>query len=128
MMAARQAGQGGQAGAGGPGGQRPVQPTTGAGNGQPGAVGPGGGGFRGPRGGIDEMLERFPTITAADLKVGDMIAVSSTKSASPDRITAIKLLAGVEPFIRAAQATSGGQRGQITQSLSIPGLEGISFP
>ena len=56
--------------------------------------GPGGG----PRGGIDEMLERFPTITAADLKVGEMIAISSSKTASLDRITAIKLLAGVEPY------------------------------
>ena len=57
-----------------------------------------------------------------------MIAVSSTKSTNVDRITAIKLLAGVEPFIRAAQAANGGQRGQTTQSLSIPGLEGITFP
>ncbi len=119
MMAAR------QAGAAGPGGQgqgqgRPI----GAGGGQ------GGGGFGGGQrgGGIDEMLERFPNITAADLKVGDMIAVSSTKSTNVDRITAIKLLAGVEPFIRAAQAANGGQRGQTTQSLSIPGLEGITFP
>lgn len=110
MMAAR------QAGAAGPGGQ-------GQGQGRP--IGAGGG-QRG--GGIDEMLERFPNITAADLKVGDMIAVSSTKSTNVDRITAIKLLAGVEPFIRAAQAANGGQRGQTTQSLSIPGLEGITFP
>ncbi|MEO7672565.1 MAG: hypothetical protein ABIU09_00630, partial [Pyrinomonadaceae bacterium] len=59
---------------------------------------------------------------------GDMIAVSSTKSTNLDRIKAIKLLAGVEPFIRAAQATSGGTRGQGSPSLSIPGLEGNSFP
>lgn len=118
MMAARQSAQ-----AGGPGGQAQGRPQTGVGNGQSG-MGPGGGG---PRGGIDDMLERFPNITAADLKVGDMIAVSSSKSTNLDRITAIKLLAGVEPFIRAAQATAGGQRGQVTQSLSIPGLEGVSF-
>ena len=122
MMAARQGAQ-----AGGPGGQGQGRPQAGAGNGQSG-TGPGGGGSPGgPRGGIDDMLERFPNITAADLKVGDMIAVSSSKSTNADRITAIKMLAGVEPFIRAAQATSGGQRGQVTQSLSIPGLEGVSF-
>ncbi len=125
MMAARQSAQAG--GPGGPGGQAQGRPQTGTGNGQSG-TGPGGGGSPGgPRGGIDDMLERFPNITAADLKVGDMIAVSSSKSTNLDRITAIKLLAGVEPFIRAAQATSGGQRGQVTQSLSIPGLEGVSF-
>ena len=84
----------------------------------------------GARGGIDEMLERFPNITAADLKVGDMIAVSSSKTATPDRITAIKLLAGVEPFIRAAQMSAGASpgRGQGSQSLSIPGLDGFDTP
>ncbi len=126
MMAARQAGA---AGAGGQGQGRPA----GAGGGQPGGARPGGGqgggGFGGGQrgGGIDEMLERFPNITAADLKVGDMIAVSSTKSTNRDRITAIKLLAGVEPFIRAAQAAGGAQRGQGSQSLSIPGLEGVDI-
>ncbi len=122
MMAARQAG----GGAGGPGaaggGQMQMRP---AGGGQGGPGGPGGG----PRGGIDEMLERFPTITAADLKVGEMIAISSSKTASLDRITAIKLLAGVEPFIRAAQMSAASQgRGQGSPSLSIPGLDGFDNP
>ena len=124
MLAAR---QGAQGGAGGPGGQGQTRPANGAGGAQPGA-GQGGGGFGRPRGGIDEMLDKFPSITAADLKVGDIIAVSSTKSTNLDRITAIKLLAGVEPFLRAAQAASGGQRGQGVQSLSIPGLEGFDIP
>jgi hypothetical protein len=120
MMAARQAG----GGAGGPGaaggGQMQMRPAGG------GQGGPGGG----PRGGIDEMLERFPTITAADLKVGEMIAISSSKTPSLDRITAIKLLAGVEPFIRAAQmsAAAQGGRGQGSPSLSIPGLDGFDNP
>lgn len=79
-------------------------------------------------GGIDEMLERFPNITAADLKAGDMIAISSTKNGTTDRIKAIKLLAGVEPFLRLAQASGRqGQRGQ-GADFNIPGLDGISFP
>jgi len=76
------------------------------------------------------MLDRFPNITAADLKPGDMIAVSSTRNATPERINAIKLLAGVEPFIRAAQAsgaTGGGQRGG-QGDFNIPGLEGFGNP
>jgi hypothetical protein len=85
-----------------------------------------GGGPRG--GGIDEMLERFPTITAADLKAGDMIAVSSTKNGVLDKISAIKLLAGVEPFIRAAQASSQQGRGGQQGSFNIPGLDGFDFP
>ena len=125
MLAARQAGGGPSrpGGAGGQGGQQ-MRPM-GGGQGAPG--GPGGGG---PRGGIDDMLERFPNITAADLKAGDMIAVSSSKTATLDRITAIKLLAGVEPFIRMAQASAanGPGRGQGSQSLNIPGLDGFDMP
>jgi hypothetical protein len=96
---------------------------------QPGAGGPGRG-VGGGRG-IDDMLDRFPNITANDLKTGEVIAVSSTRSNTPERITAIKLLAGVEPFLRAAQvqAASSGQRGgQGTLSLDIPGLDGFGGP
>lgn len=87
----------------------------------------GGGGMRG--GSIDEMLERFPSIKITDLKVGEMIAFSSTKTANQQRITAIKLLSGVEPFLKAPAAAAGNnggrQRGGGTDSgFSIPGLEG----
>ena len=130
---AGQNGQGGQ-----PGGMRPpqadgsAQPPRGE-NGQQGQGRGGfGGGMRGGQGGIDDMLERFPNIAVSDLKAGDAIAVSSTKSPNTDRVTAIKLLAGVEPFLRAAQATGGNNRqrgGQGGQgSFSIPGLDGADFP
>lgn len=131
MLASRQNGQpgaggppggapGGQRGAGGQGGgQQPMRPM--------GAAGPGGGPGGQPRGGVDEMLDRFPSISAGDLKLGEMIAVSSSKSESMDRINAIKLLAGVEPFIRAAQMSAATQRGGM-QSLSIPGLDGFDMP
>jgi hypothetical protein len=82
-------------------------------------------------GSIDDMLDRFPNITVADLKVGDMIAASSTKGADSDRVTAIKLLSGVEPFLKAPQAAgarqNGGQRGQ-DSGFTIPGLDGIGLP
>lgn len=119
-MAQIPGGQGGGMRPGGAGGQRP------AGAGQGGQPGMGRGGQR--AGGIDDMLERFPTITAADLKAGDVIAVSSSKNHTPDRITAIKVLAGVEPFLKAAQmqAAASGNR-QVTQSLNIPGLDGIDI-
>ena len=127
-------GQGGQRPAG-QGGAPQGNPNAGGnpagGQGQPGGMRPGGG-MGGPRGGIDEMIERFPTITAADLKVGEQIGVLSTKSNGSGKIKAIKLLAGVEPFIRMAQmaaAASGGGRGQGSQvGLSIPGLDGIGTP
>jgi hypothetical protein len=139
-MAQRMASFGGQGGGARPGGgqgapaggQRPQGATPGAGQTGPGggAGGPGGPGRFGGGRGIDDMLERFPNITAADLKAGDVIAVSSSKSATSERITAIKLLAGVEPFLRAAQAqaAANGGRGQGGLSLDIPGLDGFGGP
>ena len=117
---------------GGQGGFRP------AGQGAPGSAQPGrapggqgrpgfGGGARG--GGIDDMLDRFPNISVADLKVGDVIAVSSTRSTDLDRITAIKLVSGVEPFLRAAQANAAGRQGQRRElDLNIPGLDSFGTP
>jgi len=117
----------------GPGGARPPGggPPSGAGGPPQGGGGGQGRGFGGGRaGGIDDMLDRFPTITPADLKPGDMIAISSSKGTNPDRVKAIKLLAGVEPFLQMARAAGGGnQRNQgVPGGLSIPGLEGIGFP
>lgn len=89
----------------------------GPGNGGPGAGGPEsggrgpegrgafGGGGRGALGGpgrggdLQQMFERAPSITAADLKPGDAIVVSSTVGASNDKVTAITLFAGVEPIL-----------------------------
>ncbi len=135
MFQAMQAGGGTQPG--GQGGVRPPQNNAQTG-GQPQGSGgqPGqnrmGGGVRGG-GSIDDMLERFPNITIADLKVGDMIAASSTKSTDPaSQVTAIKLLSGVEPFLKTAQFAGGGggrRGGQGGDSgISIPGLDGIGFP
>jgi hypothetical protein len=132
-------------GPGGPGGPGPVRPggvrpggeggarPAGQAGGQPGGpvrMGMGGGGAG--AGSVDDMIERFPNITAADLKPGDMIAFSSSKNAAADHVVAIKVLAGVEPFIRMAQAQNGGGRGRggLDGGFSIPGLDGggIGFP
>ncbi len=64
--------------------------------------GRGGGGRGGDvRGGADvaQMLDGSPAIMLADLKAGDAIVVSSTVGAAADKITAIKLFAGVEPIL-----------------------------
>lgn len=118
--------------AAGAGGVRPAGQGQAARTGPPNGQGQGGmrpGGGRANGGGIDEMLDRFPTITTADLKPGDMIAVASSKGATPDRIKAFKLLAGVEPFIRMAQMAAGADRGQqgVSGNFNIPGLDGIGF-
>jgi hypothetical protein len=63
-----------------------------------------GGEGRGGRGGggdLQQMLDRTPKITLADLKPGDAIIVSSTEGTTPNQITAITLVAGVEPILTA---------------------------
>ncbi|MDH3493487.1 MAG: hypothetical protein OEM82_08055 [Acidobacteriota bacterium] len=116
-------------GAGAAGGQRGGgnRPAGGRGEGQ--GEGRGGGQGRGPGGGmgdINQLLNRFPNITVSDLKLGDLIAVSSPKPKDPGRVTAIKLLAGVGPFLSAKSSASGGQRG-VPGSLNVPGLDSFEF-
>jgi hypothetical protein len=101
MMLARGPGSGGGGAARQPAGTGAVQgqregPAQGTAAGTPG--GPGG-----PRPGgglnVQEMLERLPTITTAELKVGDTIVVSSTKGADASRLTAITLVSGAETIL-----------------------------
>ena len=93
MLAARlkgtpAGGGGGRGGAGGGGG--------GQGSGGPGAGGQGGGG-----GNMDpqQVLSRAPAIHLADLQKGDAVMLVSSAGASD--VTAITLLAGVEPILEA---------------------------
>lgn len=100
------------------------RPEGGDGEGRRG-MGPGGGMGRMN---INDMLNRFPTITVADLQEGEMIAVSSPKGKDETRLTAIKLLAGVEPFITLASMSGrAGGRGGVSGGLNIPGLDSLEF-
>ena len=83
--------------AGGPGGGPPsgTMPAAGAEAG-------------GPRGGpggrphdFQQMLERTPTLSLIELKPGEAVVVVSTQGAKPSEVTAIALLAGVEPILAA---------------------------
>jgi hypothetical protein len=71
----------------------------------PGGVpsGPGGqrGGMRGG-GDIGQMLDRLPAMPLSELKRGDAIMVSTTQGSDPGRVTAVMLLAGVEPLLTAS--------------------------
>lgn len=119
---ARPAGQGAQAPAGNTAAQTPGGQTPGA--------RPGMGGQR-PGGGLDDMLDRFPDLKLADLKVGDAIALSSTKNGNSDRIKAFKLVAGIEAFLKMAMAqaaASGAGRGGQGVQINIPGLDSIGTP
>ncbi len=75
-----------------------------AGEGRP--MGMGQGGEGGPAGGamdLQQLLSRAPQIKLTDLNKGDAVMLVSTQSASD--VTAITLLAGVEPLLQSSEAS-----------------------
>jgi hypothetical protein len=111
MMMSRGAGAGGASA-----GQTPPagQGGQGAGQGSGQGAGQGGGVRMGGGGGVNiqDMLERLPTISIAEVKVGDTIIVSSTKGADPSRLTAISFISGADTLLNmlaARQPQAGGQ-------------------
>jgi hypothetical protein len=80
-----------------------------AGEGAPPAARPAG--ARPPGGGgnfdLQQMLERMPALTLAELKAGDALIVSSASGADRSSLSAITLVAGVEPFLAAAPRSAG---------------------
>jgi len=97
------------------------RPQGAGGPGGPG--GPGGGGRPGFN--INDMLERLPTISIADVKVGDTIIVSSTQGVDPTRLTAISLVAGADTLL--AMLAPRPQAGQAPNPAAGLGGSGISF-
>jgi hypothetical protein len=71
------------------------------------------------------MLERLPTISLADVKVGDTIIVSSTQGVDPTRLTAISLVAGADTLL--AMLAPRPQAGQTPNPAGGLGGSGISF-
>ena len=100
----------GRAGGGPPQGQSPAQGQS---TPRPQGAGPGGPQGGGMRGGMNvaDMLDRLPTISINDVKVGDMIIMSSLPGSDPTQYTAISLVTGVEPLLTiiAARQQAGGQ-------------------
>lgn len=91
-------GQGQSAQAAGAAGQRPQGPGNG--------MRPGGGGN------MADLLERLPAVSINELKVGDMVLMSSLPGSDPMQLTAIQLVSGVEPLlamVAARQQQGGGQ-------------------
>jgi len=63
---------------------------------------------RGGRGGgdIGQMLDRLPSMPLTELKPGDAVMVSTTQGSDPGRVSAIMLLAGVEPLLTASPSAT----------------------
>jgi hypothetical protein len=114
----------GRPGGGAPGGGG-AAPAGGGAQAQqrPAGGGPGGGGRPGFN--INDMLERLPTISIADVKVGDTIIVSSTQGVDPTRLTAISLVAGADTLL--AMLAPRPAAGQAPNPAAGLGGSGISF-
>src|SRR6266567_9132910 len=125
----------------GPGAGGPAKAGAGPGQGQPQAqgqapqrpqgAGPGAPQGGGPRGGgmnVADMLERLPTISINEVKVGDMIIMSSLSGSDPTQFTAISLVTGVEPLLTmvAARQQTGGAQGR-PQGVDLNGSFGGMF-
>jgi hypothetical protein len=84
--------------------------------------GPAGGETAGPttrRGSVEDMLERLPAITLADLQPGEAVAVLSTKGTDPRHLTAIKLVAGL-PSSAPTGAGARRRRSNAGTDLGVP--------
>jgi hypothetical protein len=85
-------------------------PTTGGGSdaaehrsaGSSGPSGGGGGQSGGQGGDLQQMLTRMPPATLADLQKGDAVLLVTTEGTAGGAVTAITLLAGVEPILEAS--------------------------
>jgi hypothetical protein len=69
---------------------------------------------------LQQMLERMPAVTIAELKPGEMVIVSSTEGTSSTRVTAIALVTGVDAFLQAAPPRQRGTGGAPGTSLGLP--------
>jgi hypothetical protein len=115
----------GRPGGAAPGGQ-PAPASTGPGGGQ--GAGQGGGMRLGGGAGMNlqDLIERLPTISMADVKVGDTIIVSSTKGADPSRLTAISFISGADTLLNMLAARQQ-QAGQTAPNPSAGLGSGIQF-
>jgi hypothetical protein len=75
--------------------------------GAPGGAGRAGGAAGGARSGdMQQMISRLPATTLTDLQKGDAVMIVTTEGTQESGVTAITLLAGVEPLLQAAGASS----------------------
>ena len=87
-----------------PGGQAGGQSGQ---SGAPGGAGRAPGATGGARGGdMQQMISRLPATMLTDLQKGDAVMIVTTEGTQESGVTAITLLAGVEPLLQASGASS----------------------
>jgi hypothetical protein len=85
---------------------------------------PGGNGASARSGGapdFQQMINRMPAVALADLHKGDALMIVSTEGTSTEASTALKLISGVEPILRAAPNANAAQAAMLgSWSMSAP--------
>ena len=78
---------------------------------------------------MQDMLDRLPLITVAQIKPGDVIIVSSTNGVDPSRLTAITLINGADTLLAlSAPKPAGGAVPNPTAGLGSGVTFGIGLP
>jgi hypothetical protein len=77
----------------------------------------GGGNGRGGRGDLQQILSRVPAAALSDLQKGDAVMIVSTAGNGSGAVTAITLVAGVEPILQASP--NGGNQSMILPPWSL---------
>lgn len=67
---------------------------------------------------LADLLERMPPVSVAELKAGDRLALSSARGGQASRITAVVLVAGIEPLLA---PPAPGRPGGATLMPGLPG-------
>ena len=65
-------------------------------------------------------VEMAPVITLADLKKGDALMISTSSAADASSVTAITLVAGVEPLLTAAPTRNQQDPGSGSWGFDMP--------
>jgi hypothetical protein len=112
---------------GAPAGGAPAGGMSGGRGGDGGGRGAGGMGGRGGMGGgmgLDpaRAVERAPAITLAELKTGDALMINSSVGLDVTKVTAITIVAGVEPLLTAPAARNGQDPSSGSWGIEMPGI------
>lgn len=78
---------------------------------------------------MSDLIERLPTIAISEIKVGDMIIMSTLVGADQNRLTAVSMVTGVEPLLTmlAQRQAAGGGTQPRPQNVDLQGNFGGMF-
>lgn len=68
---------------------------------------------------VQQMIETLPTLPLSDLKVGDVVSITGTREKDETRITAIRMIAGVDAVLK-AMAPQPGRPQIVRLSAGLP--------